>query len=215
VQKIKDVVIKVFIISFLIVPVVIIQLASQSNVILGFTDFVQAYLPLYVFVLLVVKAISIIYPPLPGIAFTIASVPIIGWQLAYLADITGSFIGASVSFFLGKKYGYSILKRVIGPNIIEKINKIRLKQRNQVEVAIFLRFAGGGMLSDGLAWGASLIGFRYASFIVGYLISHLMTSLPIFYFVAVSLSFNSWVVFVGAAILAWIVIYKFKGRYFE
>ncbi len=104
---------------------------------------------------------------------------------------------------------------MVGQPLTEKIRHTQLKRTNQVEAAIVLRFATGGLLSDGLAWGASLIGFRYKSFIVGYLISHIITTLPIFYLVGVSMSFDSWIAVAAVAITAWLVMYKFKGRYFE
>lgn len=215
VQKIYIVFNKLVFIALLILPALIIQFVVQSGSLVGLFTFIHTYLPLYLFALLVIKAVSIVYPPLPGVAFTIASIPLIGWQYAYLIDILGYLIGASISFFLGRKYGYSIIQRVISETIANKIMKIKLKQRNQIEAAIFLTFAAGGMLSDGLAWGASLIGFKYLSFIVGFGIAHVITTLPVFYFVALSISFNSWVLVAVVTIIAWLMIYKFKGRYFE
>jgi uncharacterized membrane protein YdjX (TVP38/TMEM64 family) len=215
VQKIYIVLSKLVFVSFLILPALIIQMIIQSGALVGLFIFIHTYLPLYLLALLAIKAVSIVYPPLPGVAFTVASIPLIGWQYAYFIDFLGSTIGASISFFLGQKYGYSILNRVIGKTIADKIIKIKLKQRNQIEAAIFLRFAAGGMLSDGLAWGASLIGFKFLPFIVGFGIAHVITTLPVFYFVALSISFNSWVLVAVVTILAWLIIYKFKGRYFE
>lgn len=213
--KTIEIVKKVAFVLLLILPALVIQLAAQTVIVINLVHFIQAYLIVYIFILLTVKALSIVYPPLPGVAFTITSIPLIGWQLAYVIDIAGSTLGASIAFFLGNKYGYSILQRVIGKTIADKIGKIKLKQRNQIEAAIFLRFAAGGMLSDGLAWGASLIGFKYPPFIVGYLISHVITTLPIFYLVAASISFNSWIIITAVGVFAWFIIFKFKGRYFE
>ena len=193
----------------------LVQLASQSEIVISLSSTVQSHLPLYLVALLILKTSSIVYPPLPGVVLTLASIPLIGWERAYFIDITGSTIGATISFFLGKKYGSSILTRVIGKSLADKIVSVKLKQKNQIEAAIFLRFASGGMLSDGLAWGASLIGFKYPPFIIGYVISHVITTLPVFYLVAASISFDSWIVVASVAILAWFIIFKFKGRYFE
>ena len=122
---------------------------------------------------------------------------------------------ATVSYFLGKKYGYTILKKVVGKFLADKIRAIKLKQRNQIEAALFLRFASGGLLSDGLAWGASLIGFRYVPFITGYIVSHFATTLPIFYLISASISYHSWLIGGVGVIVAWMILYRFKGRYFE
>jgi len=203
------------IILLLFVPALLIQLGVRSGIFHNISEIVQSHVPIYLFVLFLLKTVSIVYPPLPGVVLTIASIPLVGWKLAYFVDILGSFVGATISFYLGKKYGFSLLKLAVGKKLADKVLKIKLKQKTQVEAAIFLRIASGGMLSDGLAWGASLIGFRYVSFILGYLISHILTTLPVFYLIAASIVFDSWIVVFVIAILAWLILYKLKGRYFE
>lgn len=148
-----------------------------------YLDFAQSHVMAYLFVLLILKIMGIIYPPLPSAVFTITAIPLIGWKLAYVMDILGSAIGATSAYYLGKKYGECILKKVIGITLSNKIRAIKLKQKNQLESAIVLRLASGGLLSDGLAWGASLIGFTYVPFIAGYLISHIATTLPVFFLI--------------------------------
>ena len=214
-SKIIQLLPKIVFFLLLVLPPFALQFASQTTEIQRLTSVIHAYLPIYIIVLLFTKVLSIVYPPLPGVVFTLASVPLIGWKTAYVVDICGSIIGATISFYLGKKYGYAILIRVLGKGLADKIATTKLKQKNQVEAAIFLRFAAGGMLSDGLAWGASVLGFGYLPFTIGYAISHVVTTLPVFYFIAASISFDSWVIVAIAAVLAWLVIYKFKGRYFE
>jgi len=214
-KKRKKLLITFGIILLFLLPASLFQWASQSVILSDIVKAVQSHIALYIVVLILLKGFSIVYPPMPGVVFTIASIPLIGWKLAYSADILGSFFGATISYFLGKKYGYAILKKVIGRTLADKIIAIKLKQRNQIEAALFLRFASGGLLSDGLAWGASLIGFKYIPFITGYLVSHVITTLPVFYLISVSISYQSWVIGGIGVVLAWLIIYKFKGRYFE
>jgi len=199
----------------IIAPAIVIHFGSTSNLVVELTSKIQTFLPLYVISLLIFKAVSIIYPPLPGIAVTLASVPLIGWPLAYVTDIVGGALGASVSFFLGKKYGFTILQKMVGETATKKLKTIKLKQKNQVEASVFFRFSSGGMLSDALSWGASLIGFRYAPFISGYVISHLLTTLPIFYLFGMTISTSLWVLIGLTLIIAWIVIFRLRSRYFE
>ena len=216
-HKFTKIVSKLILIILLILPAVILQIliSQNSNIVLGLVNFVRNYLVIYIVILLAIKVVGIVYPPLPGVAFTLTSIALIGWELAYAIDLVGSMLGASLAYFLGAKYGYRLLIKLFGKTLANKIANIKLKSQNQVEAGVVLRFAGGGILSDGLVWGAKLIGFRYKSFLIGYIISHLITTLPVFYLVSASITLNSWVVVVGVAILAWLVIYKFKGRYFE
>ena len=194
---------------------ILLQLWAKTESVHQLIEVIHRYLPLFLIMVMFAKAASILYPPLPGVVFTLTLIPLVGWELAYLFDLIGSLIGASASYFLGQKYGLTILKRVLGKTLTTKIAKVTLKPINQIEAAIMLRLAAGGLLSDGLAWGASIIGFRFKPFIVGYAISHALTTAPVFYALGASLSLHSWALFLAVAGLSWLVIFKFKGRYFE
>ncbi len=194
---------------------VLLQLWAKTESVHQLIEVIHRYLPLFLIVVMLTKAASIVYPPLPGVVFTLTAIPLVGWELAYLIDMIGSLIGASASYFMGKKYGTTILNRVLGKTLTTKIAKITLKPINQIEAAVMLRLAAGGLLSDGLAWGASIIGFRFKPFVVGYAISHVLTTAPVFYALGASLSLHSWALFLAVAGLSWLVIFKFKGRYFE
>jgi len=108
-----------------------------------------------------------------------------------------------------------VYRKGVGEKISNAILKTKLKQINQFESAIFFRLASGGMLSDGLAWGASIIGFRLFPFIIGYTVTHIITTLPLFYIIYESISVSSW--FVGGVLLvvSWLILIRFKGRYLE
>jgi len=130
-KKRKKLLITFGIILLFLLPASLFQWASQSVILSDIVKAVQSHIALYIVVLILLKGFSIVYPPMPGVVFTIASIPLIGWKLAYSADILGSFFGATISYFLGKKYGYAILKKVIGRTLADKIIAIKLKQRNQ------------------------------------------------------------------------------------
>jgi uncharacterized membrane protein YdjX (TVP38/TMEM64 family) len=176
---------------------------------------VHGNLPLFLFCMVLLKTASIIYPPLPGVVLTLGVLPLVGLKWAYGVEIIGSILGASSAYFLGKRYGVRLLTWVLSEELTNRILKVRLKPGNQVEAAVMLRFAAGGALSDGLAWGASLIGLRYIPYITGHVISHVVTTLPIFYLIAASVQIHTWLVLVPAAVLAWYLLYRLKGRYFE
>jgi uncharacterized membrane protein YdjX (TVP38/TMEM64 family) len=214
-RKARSIITKLFLLVLFFVPLALLQLWAETDSVHRLIEFIHANLALFLFAITLAKAASIIYPPLPGVVITLTAIPLVGWELAYLFDLIGSLLGASGSYFLGKKYGIRILNQVLGKALTTKIASVKLKPINQIEAAFMLRLAAGGLLSDGLAWGASLIGFRFASFIVGYGISHIATTAPVFWALSASLSLHSWAIFLAVAGLSWLVIFKFKGRYFE
>jgi len=142
-------------------------------------------------------------------------VPILGWQKAYLVDLAGSLLGVTSAYWLGYKYGVKIIRWIAGEKLLHKIQSIKLKPGSQFEAAFVLRTASGGTLSDVLAWGASLIGLRYWPYAIAHVANHILFTLPIFVLLGFSIRLHSWLVAIPVMGLAWWLIWKFKGRYFE
>jgi uncharacterized membrane protein YdjX (TVP38/TMEM64 family) len=161
------------------------------------------------------KAASIVYPPLPGIILTLAMIPILGWQKAYIVELIGSLLGVTVAYWLGSKYGEKLIKWIAGETLLKKIKAVKLKSGNQFEAAFVLRTASGGALSDTLAWGASLIGLRYWPYLLGHLANHVIATFPIFLLLGLSIKLHSWLIALPVMVLAWFIIWRFRGRYFE
>ncbi|PIR57513.1 MAG: hypothetical protein COU72_00530 [Parcubacteria group bacterium CG10_big_fil_rev_8_21_14_0_10_41_35] len=165
--------------------------------------------------IVLVKAASIVYPPLPGIILTLAMVPVLGWQKAYMVELIGSLLGVTVAYWLGFRFGEKIIRWIAGEKLLTKIKAVKLKSGNQFEAAFVLRTASGGALSDTLAWGASLIGLRYWPYLLGHLANHVLATLPLFVLVGWSVKLNSWLLIGPVMLIAWLLVWKFKGRYFE
>ena len=174
----------------------------------------QGNLALYFAILALIKVIGIIWPPLPGGIFTLASIPILGWPLAYLADLTGSIIGSSAAFFIAKKWGWDFIKKIFDADIIEKIKKIRIKKSKEIE-SIFLMRIFGGTIIEAVCYGAGMFGVSYRNFLIGSILSHPAFSIPLFYFAGSIMNGSG--VFLGGFMLLFIVVlfYKLKHRYFE
>jgi uncharacterized membrane protein YdjX (TVP38/TMEM64 family) len=206
---------KAIFIIILILPAIIFQVFLQKGLLEELIIVLKNNLNTYIFLILITKILGVLYPPFPGTLTTFSAIPIIGWQQAYLLDFIGSFLGSSLVFYLGRKFGLNLITNFLGKKIAEKIKKIKLKKRNQIESAIIVRFASIGVLSDGVVWGASIWGFEYRFFIIGYMIAHLISTVPLFLLVGLSVSISSWLITLIIAIVAWGLLYRLKGRYFE
>jgi len=170
---------------------------------------------LYFFVLTFVKFAAVVYPPLPGSVFTIGSIPVLGWQFAYLADFTGSFLGAIVSFLLAKKYGERIIRPFVTTNVLNKIKKTKIRENKEIEAVIAMRILGGTTIIEAINYGAGLLNISIKSFAIGFIVSHPLTGIPVFYFANNIFSGNNTSISIIVAILSLAAIYKLKGRYFE
>lgn len=198
-----------------VVPIIGYGYLIETGTLESATHTVQDNLILYSLFIIFLKLISIVYPPLPGSLWTAGSIPLVGWELAYLMDLLGSSIGATAAFFLGKKYGRALVRVLVGETILSRLERLKIKPNRQVEAAFFSRIAAGGIFSDGLAWGASLVGFRWRSFIIGYVLSHVLTSAPVFYMIGSSIQLDSWHIIAVVSLVMIGVLYYFRGRYFE
>jgi uncharacterized membrane protein YdjX (TVP38/TMEM64 family) len=78
---------------------------------------------LYVFILVTLKTIGLIWPPLPGGLLTAGSIPVLGWLPAYLSDLMGSIMGASAAYYIAQKWGYKFINKIFDEVTIEKIKK--------------------------------------------------------------------------------------------
>ena len=168
----------------------------------------------FFFILIGLKIAGVVYPPLPGSIFTLSAIPIIGWREAYIAEFTGSVIGASISYFLARKYGLTLVNKIFGETAVEKLQKIKIKKENELEAIVILRIIGGNIIEI-INYGAGLLGISYGSFLLASIIAHPIVGIPIYFsagkiFEGKNLTLYSTFIFLGIMLL-----YKFRGRYFE
>lgn len=183
-----------------------------------FADWSRDNLFIYLPILLIIKIVSIVYPPIPGGLFTLGSVPIIGWQPAFIVDFIGSITGASLAYYLGKKYGYDLLSKLFDKGTIDKIKTVKVKKHREIESVFVMRILSGGLIVEALCYGAGLVNIRYRSFLIGFLLSHLLIGLPAFMLfdtVMASINLKSIIVNIMWIFIFVFILRKLRGRYFE
>lgn len=178
-----------------------------------FIEWAQRNLFLYIGILVLLKILAVVWPPLPGSIFTIGSIPVIGWFTAALVNIIGGVVGASIAFYLGKKYGYLFLGKIVDENVLQKIRDFRVVKEKEFE-AIFVLRLFTGIVSEVISYGAGVMNIRYRNFLIPTVLVSLL-DLPLFYLTG-SL-FDGRNVFFNIMLLSvfGFVFWKLKGRYFE
>ncbi|HEY4482733.1 MAG TPA: VTT domain-containing protein [Candidatus Paceibacterota bacterium] len=171
------------------------------------------HLLIYFLVMVFFKALAIVWPPLPGGLFTFGSIVVIGWQYAFLGQVVGGLLGGSVAYFLGRKYGFSMLAMFFDDSVIERIKKIKIYKHREFEALFFLRIFTT-TISEAISYGSGLIGIGFRNFFFATLCGFVF-ELPIFYLAqSILQGKNLWLS--GALFLvAGLLFYKLKGRYFE
>ncbi len=169
-------------------------------------------------VLVFLKIISIVWPPIPGGLITMSAIPLVGWEKAYFADLTGSILGSSITYFLGKKYGYKLLNHLFDEKVIEKIRKIKIKKSKELEAIFTLRILTGSLFMEAITYGAGVLKIGFSNFLIATVASHLLVGIPSYFlFAQISTTgfSQTWFVNVTLFAFAFFAMYKLKGRYFE
>lgn len=162
-----------------------------------------------------VKILGIVWPPLPGGLLTLGAIPILGWKGAYLADFTGSMVGTSIAFFLGKKYGKRIVSKLFDEEAVQKLTKIKVKQDKEVEAVFALRLVGGNTVLEAVCYGAGMLGVKYRNFIIGSVASHSLLGIPTFYLAQNIFQTKNIILNAIMILFLFLIIWKARGRYFE
>lgn len=195
--------------------VVVYFLFLKSSYFHIFESWVQRNFFLYFVTIVIIKILAIIWPPIPGGIFTLGSIPVLGWQYAYLADLVGNLTGSSIAYFLGKRYGENILQKFFDESTIAKIQRIKIKKHREIEAVFVLKAFMGSVVVEALSYGAGLLGIKFKNFFAGSILSHFVIALPFFYLVNNVVKgeyvYITIILFLAGAIILW----EWRGRYLE
>ncbi|OGZ58391.1 MAG: hypothetical protein A3B96_00215 [Candidatus Spechtbacteria bacterium RIFCSPHIGHO2_02_FULL_43_15b] len=181
-----------------------------------FQDFIvwsQQNFTLYFCILVLIKFIGIVWPPIPGGILTLGSIPVIGWFNAYLADIIGGISGACAAYFLGKRYGYAILRKLFDEPVINRISSIKISKKKEIEAIFILRLFTGS-ISEAVSYGCGLMKISFRNFAIGTFAASVFL-IPIFYIAEDLLSGKRILLHISTIIIVGFIFYKLRGRYFE
>lgn len=165
-------------------------------------------------VLIFVKAVGIIWPPIPGGFLTVGSIPVLGWWESYLADFIGSMIGASVAFFISRKYGEKLLTKIFDESAIKKMHSLKVHRHREVEAVFMFRLFGGSLV-EVICYAAGLLKISYKNFLIGSVLSHLVVGLPFFYFAQNLFSGRNILFNIIFVVIVLSLFNFFKNRYFH
>ena len=180
-----------------------------------FTDWILAYESAFFISLVITKIAGIVWPPIPGGILTLGAIPVIGWWPAYLADFIGSMIGSSVAFYIGTRYGHRIVDKLLGPDMTQKVSKIKIKKHREVESIFLLRMFGGGTVMELVCYTAGLLKIRYRSFILGTFYSHILFGIPFYYFAHTLFDTKNILVSLILIVFGIALLSRLRKRYFH
>ena len=91
---------------------------------------------LFALVFVVYKAISIVFPPLPGGMLSYAMVPVIGWWKTFVYSSSGIMIGSVIGFWIARRFREPVVKKFV------PVQKLHEWQKRKSERQEFFGFLG-------------------------------------------------------------------------
>lgn len=166
-------------------------------------------------ILVMVKVLGLVWPPLPGGIFNLAAIPFIGWQLAYLTDLMGTIIGAGICYFIAKKWGDKLLTKIFDEETVKKITDTKVKGNRQTEFSFVMTITSRLIMTEFSYYAAGLLKINFGKFMLGAIGSHLLLSIPSYYFMNIMFKTNT--LYLG--LIGWLIVIplwsKIKERYLE
>jgi uncharacterized membrane protein YdjX (TVP38/TMEM64 family) len=162
-------------VSYIILGVIIAAVLIAARYLLpGFdTEFIRNYIialgswSYVVFVFLVVISIPL---PIPSTPIVLAGGFLYGTFLGSSLALVGNAFGASIAFFIIKKYGKPLLVKLVDKHHIQHFNKIFKSKGN---LAALISFAIPLFPSDAVAMLLGLTKMRYHTFLFITIIGHI------------------------------------------
>jgi uncharacterized membrane protein YdjX (TVP38/TMEM64 family) len=180
----------------------------------AFSNWAQGYLVALFIILVVIKAIGIVWPPIPGGILTLGSIPIMGWAAAYCADFLGSLIGSCVAYGIARKWGIAFLRKIFDEETIKRMQTVRVVKKREIEAVFLFRLFGGNVV-EVVCYAAGLLRVGFTNYLIGTVTSHAAIGIPFYYFSGELFQGRNFLInLIFAAALVCLLIF-FKKRYFE
>jgi len=166
-------------------------------------------------ILVGIKVLGLVWPPLPGGVFNLAVIPFLGWQLAYLSDLIGTIIGAGLCYLIANKWGDKLLVKIFDEETVKKITNTKVKGDRQTEFSFVMTITSRLIMTEFSYYAAGLLRINFGKFLLGAIGSHVLLGIPSYYLM--NIMFETKSLYLG--LIGWIVIiplwFKIKERYFE
>ena len=162
-------------------------------------------------IFIIVRSFAIIFPPIPGIAFDLVGLAIFGWFLGFIYAEIGIMLGATVAFFIARKFREPVIKKVASLRKVHDWEKT-LSHKKKFWTIVAIRLPANPLFFDYISYGLGLTKISSPIFFFSTLFSTIPLVLPFFYFggVALNKGFIFLAFFFIAIIIIWFILKKRK-----
>lgn len=142
-------------------------------------EFTSEHLIIGAILLILLRTLSNVLPAIPGGMIVFSTIPIFGWFVAFLCNVIGILLGASIAFFLARIYREPLVSRFASLNNIHKLGKQVSGKKQFIALVAFRLFTVP--VVDISSYVIGLTKISYPKFFVATFIATLPT-IATFYF---------------------------------
>lgn len=155
-----------------------------------------------IFILL--RAATVVVPPLPGIIVDLPGILVFGWLKGFLLAEVGIMSGAMAAFFIARKFREPAVKRFVS---LQKLHRLenKISQRQEFWGFIALRLPTN-ILFDYISYAAGLSKMGAVKFFFATLLGNIPTVFLVYYFGG--LSFEKGILYGISFLLLLIIIWS-------
>tara|TARA_Y100001968_G_scaffold91827_1_gene82587 strand:+ start:2076 stop:2600 length:525 start_codon:yes stop_codon:yes gene_type:complete len=127
--------------------------------------------------ILILRSTSIIIPALPGTAYSILAGTLLGFNKGYLVICIADIISCNISFFLSRKYGGNIIRRITSERMANKIEKLSKKHLEDNFILMTGLLMTG--IFDFISYTIGLTKVKWNKYFLALVISVIVSNIPI------------------------------------
>lgn len=178
------------------------------NPLLYFLDAHQILAP-FIFILL--RAIAVIFPPIPGFLIDLGGITTLPWFLGFISSETGLVLGAMSAFWIARILREQVLRRFM-KSYFEKVMMWEddISEQKKFWGLVFLRIPSSGIF-DYMSYAAGLTKISAARFFFATLIGSMPGVFLVYYFGGILLRERAYLWFLLFAIL-FVLFATFFGK---
>lgn len=149
------------------------------------SSILEGYPILAPIIFIFVRAVPVVIPPIPGVAFDLVGVAMFGWKFGLFLALIGAHIGTTISFFIARYFREAAVKRFVP---LQKLHELeaRYSEKKKFWALVGFRFITSPFF-DYAGYAAGLTNMSYWTFISSTFISVLPFAFIIYYFGDLSL----------------------------
>lgn len=142
-------------------------------------EFTAEHLTIGSILLILIRALSNVFPVIPGGMIAFALVPILGWLSSFICNTLGILLGASIAFFLARIYREPLVERFASLNKIHDLERSITGKKKFIALVAFRLFTVP--VVDISSYVVGLTKISYFKFILATILATLPT-ITVFYF---------------------------------